>query len=216
MVEPLPLRSPDNLIWIDLEFTHLDPTHGQIMQGAMIVTRADLTPLPPPGIPPETGGLLFDVHIDGETAANASEWVRANQQAQIQRSLGPEALPVAKVEELFLAYLLATCEVADDKARRPILCGNSVHGDRNYLARYMPKLVDLLSYRLLDVSGFKELASRWCKDLEFDKNPETIQRWYPANVKVEGAVHDALFDIKGSIAELNFYREHMFVPSARG
>jgi oligoribonuclease len=209
-------RTSGNLVWIDLEFTDLDPSRGAIMQAAMIVTRPDLTPIPPPGVPPEEGGLQFAISLSEDQISTASEWVQANQKEHIEECRGPNALPVERVEELFIAYLLVCSEIPDSIRSRPLLSGNSIHGDRNYLARYMPKLIELLSYRLLDVSGFKELASRWAPKLEFNKNPETIRRWYPADVEVKGAVHDALFDIKGSIAELNFYREQMFVPSARG
>jgi len=215
MSEPLE-RTSGNLVWIDLEFTDLDPSRGAIMQAAMIVTRPDLTPIPPPGVPPEEGGLQFSISLTEEQIATASDWVKENQKEHIVECGGPNALPVERVEELFIAYLLVCSEIPDSVRSRPLLAGNSIHGDRNYLARYMPKLVDLLSYRLLDVSGFKELASRWAPKLEFNKNPETIRRWYPADVEVKGAVHDALFDIKGSIAELSFYREHMLVPTARG
>lgn len=212
--EPI-ARTAANLVWIDLEFTDLDPALGGIMQAAMIVTRPDLTPVLPPGVSPAEGGLQFTVALSPEQAERASDWVKANQKEHLERSLSPEAMPVEQVESLFIGYLLLCSEIPDSIRSRPLLAGNSVHGDRNYLARYMPKLVDLLSYRLLDVSTFKEITSRWCPALEFTKNSETIQRWFPAEVEVKGAVHDALFDIKGSIAELNFYRENLFVPQAR-
>lgn len=211
----LPERSPDNLIWIDLEFTNLDPATSFIMQAAMIVTTADLVPIPPPGVPPEVGGLLFDVHLDAAQAATASEWVRENQAEQLARSQSAEALPVGQVQELFVAYLLATCEVPEDKRSRPLLCGNSVHGDHRFIARHMPRLEDLLSFRLMDVTSFKELARRWVPQWEFKKTDGTIKTWYPGPIGLEGGAHDALYDIKGSIAELNFYRQHLFVPEAR-
>lgn len=209
-------RSPDNLIWIDLEFTNLEPTEGAIMQAAMVVTQGDLTPIPPPGIPSEVGGLLFDVQLSEAQAAGCSAWVKQNQADQLKRSQGPEAVPVAKVEELFVAYLLSQCEVPENKRIRPLLAGNSVHGDARYLAVHMPKLHDLLSFRILDVTTIKELARRWCPKLEFTKNHETIRQWYPAEIKLEGEAHDALYDIKGSIAELAFYRATLFGPAARG
>ncbi|MGE0709241.1 MAG: oligoribonuclease [Planctomycetota bacterium] len=209
-------RTLGNLIWIDLEFTDLDPSRGAIMQAAMIVTRPDLTPVPPPGIEPGEGGLQYAISLDEAQVATASDWVKEHQAEHLRRSRDPEeSLPVEKVEELFVAYLLACSEVPDAAPKRPILAGNSIHGDRNYLARYMPRLISLLSYRLLDVSTLKELASRWCPSLVFTKTSQTIGQWYPAEVKVEGEVHDALFDIKGSIAELAFYRQHLLAPVAR-
>lgn len=207
-------RTLGNLIWIDLEFTELDPSRGAIMEAAMIVTRPDLTPVPPPGIPPEVGGLRFPIALSAEQVAGASDWVKQNQKEHLARSRSEEAIPVEKVDELFVGYLLTCCEVPDAISRRPLLAGNSVHNDRAYLIRYMPRLCELLSYRLLDVSTLKELANRWHASLEFSKNPETIRQWYPAEVSLEGAVHDALFDIKGSIAELAFYRKHFLVTAS--
>ena len=72
-MDQLPTRSPDNLIWIDLEFTNLDPASAYIMQAAMIVTTADLVPIPPPGVPLEVGGLLFE---EGRRRAAAGGWRR--------------------------------------------------------------------------------------------------------------------------------------------
>ena len=214
-MDQLPTRSSDNLIWIDLEFTNLDPASAYIMQAAMIVTTADLVPIPPPGVPLEVGGLLFDVHLDAAMAATASEWVKENQAEQLKRSQSSDAVPIAQVEQLFLGYLLATCEVPDDKRTRPLLCGNSVHGDLRFIARHMPQLEQLISFRLLDVTSFKEITRRWVPQWEFKKTDATIKQWYPAPIGLEGAAHDALYDIKGSIAELNFYRHHLFVEQAR-
>lgn len=209
-------RRADNLVWIDLEFTHLDPQVGAISQAAMIVTTAELEPLPPPGIDPRIGGLLYDVRIEERHVASASVWVREHQSEQLERSLrGEDALDVQKVEELFIGYLLATSEIPDNKALRPLLAGNSVHGDFRYIKAHMPRLDELLSFRLVDVTTLKELARRWYPRLVFSKNHETIRRWYPAEVDVEGEAHDALYDIKGSIAEMCFYRQHLFVPAEK-
>ena len=170
-------RSPDNLIWIDLEFTNLDPTLGVITQAAMIVTRGDLTPIPPPGIDSAVGGLLYDIAITAEQAAACSPWVRANQQEQLARSQSDDAFPIDKVEEVFVGYLLATCVVTEGKSTRPLLSGNSVHGDYRYVKRHMPRLDELLSFRLLDVTTVKELARRWSPKLVFNKTPSTIKQW---------------------------------------
>jgi oligoribonuclease len=208
-------RSAENLIWIDLEFTNLDPTKAFIMQAAMIVTTKDLVPIPPPGVEPEVGGLLYDVQLGAEQVATASPWVKENQKEQLARSQGPDGVPVETVQDLFIAYLLHCCEVPQDKRNRPLLSGNSVHGDHGFIEHHMPRLGELLSFRLLDVTTVKELARRWCPDLEFEKNDGTIRKWYPAKVELAGQAHDALYDIKGSIAELNFYRHHVFAEAAR-
>ncbi|MCA8925181.1 MAG: hypothetical protein KDD82_25450 [Planctomycetes bacterium] len=208
-------RSAQNLVWVDLEFTNLDPSVGFIMQAAMIVTTKDLVPIPPPGFDPTVGGLLYDVSLTPGQASTASAWVRENQADQLARSQGEEALPIHQVEDLFIGYLLATCEIPDDKRQRPLLAGNSVHGDFGFIRRHMTRLEDLLSFRLLDVTSLKEIARRWLPKSEYVKNPATIKRWYPGEVELKGEVHDALFDIKASLAEANFYRHHLFVPECR-
>ena len=58
----------------------------------------------------------------------------------------------------------------------------------------MPELADYFHYRYLDVSTLKELVSRW--------KPDLLSRFKKQNT------HLALDDIKESIAELRFYREH--------
>uniref|UniRef100_A0A915MYE0 Exonuclease domain-containing protein n=1 Tax=Meloidogyne javanica TaxID=6303 RepID=A0A915MYE0_MELJA len=46
------------------------------------------------------------------------------------------------------------------------LAGNSVHYDLQFLKRYMPKFVEHLHYRIIDVSTIKELVKRWYSDSE--------------------------------------------------
>jgi oligoribonuclease len=76
------------------------------------------------------------------------------------------------------------------------MCGNSICQDRRFLARYMPDLEAFFHYRNLDVSSVKELCKRW--------RPDLIDA-----LKKEGS-HKALEDIKDSIRELQYYREHFF------
>ena len=76
------------------------------------------------------------------------------------------------------------------------MCGNSICQDRRFLARLMPELEAFFHYRNLDVSTVKELARRWVPDIYkgFSKN----------------APHVALDDIRESVRELRYYREHFF------
>lgn len=72
------------------------------------------------------------------------------------------------------------------------MCGNSVWQDRRFLDRYMPTLESFFHYRLLDVSTFKECARRWAKDVYKGHNKKSK--------------HEALSDVRESIAELQYYR----------
>ena len=218
-----------NLIWCDLEFTHLDLDRTRILQAAMLVTTPELVPVAPPaassGSPVPGGdgplagaagsleGLNFLVRLTADEAALASDWVQANQGELLTRCQeDPAALPVAEVERRMLTYLREACgvEQPDPSPRsRPLLAGNTVHKDYTVLERFMPTLVDNLSYRLVDVSGIKELRRRWYPEVpDFDK--ATQAREYLPDLSLEGSEHDALYDIKCSLAELRYYRERLF------
>ena len=77
------------------------------------------------------------------------------------------------------------------------LCGNSIGTDRRFLAAYLPEIEEYLHYRSVDVSTIKELAKRWYPDLE-------------GSAPGKASAHRALDDIKESVAELAYYREHVF------
>ncbi|KAI8579421.1 hypothetical protein K450DRAFT_242091 [Umbelopsis ramanniana AG] len=76
------------------------------------------------------------------------------------------------------------------------LAGNSVHADKRFLEKEMPKVVEHLHYRIVDVSTVKELARRWY--------PDTY------NALVKKGAHRAMGDIIESIEELQFYRQTIF------
>jgi oligoribonuclease len=103
----------------------------------------------------------------------------------------------ADAEAQTLAFINAHASAKD----RPVLAGNSIHQDRRFIRRYMPALEKRLHYRMVDVSTIKELA----------------RRWYPAIVAKQPQKHEthrALDDIRESLDELRFYRQHVFVPGA--
>ena len=207
-----------HLIWCDLEFTHLDVERTRILQAAMLVTDAELRPIPVPVAPglPEasagTEGLDLLVRLSAEEADTDSDWVKANQGELLERCQSdPEALDVAAVERRLIAYLRAACgiDTPDSNPRqRPLLAGSSVHKDYAVLERFMPGLIGHLSYRLVDVSCLKELSRRWYPDVPaFDK--DGAKDLLP-EFELEGAEHDALFDVKCSLAELRYYRARLF------
>jgi oligoribonuclease len=208
--------SPLNLFWCDMEFTDLDPARARILEVAVLVTTPELEPLPLPGGSRE--GWSCRVRITPEEAAAASDWVKANQAELLARCRDdPAALPLAEVERRLIEVLAATCGTpdagGDDRAaerhRLPLLAGNSVHKDHSFLERWMPELARRLSYRLIDVSCLKELRRRWYPLVPaFDKEA-MAQAWLP-DLVLEGAEHDALYDVKCSLAELRYYREHLF------
>jgi oligoribonuclease len=176
------LPDENNLIWIDLEMTGLDPSRDRIIEIATLVTDARLEIL--------AEGPVIAIHHDDSVLDTMDDWNR-NQHgnsgllARVRASTYDERQAEEQTLELLRRYVPA------DKS--PI-CGNSICQDRRFLARWMPRLEAWFHYRNLDVSTLKELARRWHPDMAkgFEKDSR----------------HLAMDDIRDSIAELRYYREH--------
>lgn len=172
----------DNLIWIDLEMTGLDPENDRIIEIATAVTDKHLNLL--------AEGPVHAVHQDNALLAGMDEWntEQHNASGLVERVRNSD-VDEAAAEQATLAFL---ADYVPEGASP--MCGNSICQDRRFLARYMPKLEQYFHYRHLDVSTLKELASRWAPSLSegFDKESS----------------HLAMDDIRDSIAELAYYRQH--------
>lgn len=174
--------SKTNLIWIDLEMTGLDPEVDRIIEIATLVTDANLNIL--------AEGPVIAVHQSDEQLALMDEWnVRTHTGSglvdRVKASTIDDATAAQKTIEFLQQWVPAGVS--------PI-CGNSVGQDRRFLFRYMPELEKYFHYRYLDVSTLKELARRW--------KPEILPGF-----KKQGT-HQALDDIRESVAELAYYREN--------
>lgn len=174
----------DNLIWIDLEMTGLDPDNDYIIEIATIVTDPQLNIL--------AEGPVFAIHQPDEVLDRMDEWCtnqhgRSGLTQRVKDSQVSEQEAQQKTIEFLKAYV--------DKGASP-MCGNSICQDRRFLYRHMPELEAFFHYRNLDVSSVKELAKRW--------QPEVSKGF-----KKQGS-HLALDDIRDSIGELQYYREHFF------
>ena len=173
----------NNLIWIDLEMTGLDTQADRIIEIATIVTDVNLEVL--------AEGPVIAIQQTREVMDGMDEWnTRQHGKSGLTRRVLESVHSTAYAEGETLRFL----EQWVPKGKSP-MCGNSICQDRRFMARLMPDLEDYFHYRNLDVSSLKELARRWA--------PEVYRGF-----KKESS-HLALQDIKDSIEELRFYREHL-------
>ncbi len=172
------------LIWIDLEMTGLVPETDLIIEIATLVTDAQLNII--------AEGPIFAVHQTDAALAAMDDWnQRTHGNSGLIDRVKASNLDAAEAERLTLEFL----EQYSERGASP-MCGNSICQDRRFLARYMPQLESFFHYRNLDVSTVKELAKRWAPDVAKGLNKQSS--------------HQAMDDIKDSVNELTYYREHFF------
>jgi oligoribonuclease len=175
-------QDPNNLIWIDMEMSGLDPDADKVLEVALIVTDSQLNTL--------AEGPVLVVHQPDAVFDRMDDWNKSTHaKSGLIDRVKAATLDEAEVERRLVAFLAEHVP-----ARTSPMCGNSVHQDRRFLARHMPALEAYFLYRNLDVSTLKELAKRW--------KPGIM-----AGLTKHGK-HEALADIRESIEELKYYREH--------
>jgi oligoribonuclease len=171
-----------NLIWIDLEMTGLDPEGDRIIEIATVVTDPQLNIL--------AEGPVYAIHQSDERLGQMDAWnTKQHHQSGLVERIRESTVTEIEAEQATIDFLKQFVE----KGKSP-MCGNSVCQDRRFLCRYMPGLAEFFHYRNLDVSTLKELAIRW--------RPQLLN-----GVKKQSK-HLALEDIKDSINELVYYRQH--------
>lgn len=175
------MKNNNNLIWIDLEMTGLKPETDFIIEIATIVTDSNLNIL--------AEGPVLAIRQPKSVMTSMDEWnTRQHNRSGLVKRVLESDINEAEAERQTLAFLSPFL----DKNQSP-MCGNSICQDRRFLYNYMPKLEAFFHYRNLDVSTLKELAKRWRPDL---------------SKVAKDSKHLAMDDVKDSIAEMLYYREH--------
>lgn len=176
--------SAQNLVWIDMEMTGLDPEENVVLEIATIVTDKDLNVL--------AEGPVIAIHQSDEELAKMDDWnvnthTKSGLVARVKASQHDEAKAIAETLDFIRQWV---------PERTSPLCGNSIGQDRRFMVKHMAELEAFFHYRNVDVSTIKELVRRW--------QPELLDQFK------KSGTHQALDDIRESIAELQFYRSHVF------
>ena len=180
------MAKSDNLVWIDLEMTGLDPDRCFIIEIATVITDTELNLL--------AEGPSLVVHNTEQQLESLSEWSQEHfSKSGLLDRVRASEVDVAEAEAQTLAFVREWTE-----PRQSPLCGNSVHADRHFLFRHMRTLHDHLHYRNVDVSSVKEVLKRWYPKA-FDPPPKAGK-------------HEALADIHESVRELRYYRDAFMAP----
>ncbi len=172
----------NNLVWVDMEMTGLEPDKDRVIEIATIVTDTNLNTL--------AEGPVLAIHqsrsvLDGMDEWNTTHHTRSGLVDRVLASEETEATATAKTIAFLAQWVPASASP---------MCGNTICQDRRFMARHMPQLEAFFHYRNLDVSTLKILMQRWRPEL--------------ANGVSKTAAHLALDDIRESIEEMRYYREH--------
>ena len=176
-------QSKENLVWIDLEMTGLDPEKERIIEIATLITDSQLNYIA------EGPNIIIkqpQEFLDGMDEWNQKQHGGSGLIEAVQKSSISQQVAELETLEFISKY------VSDKKSP---MCGNTVSHDRRFLVEYMPTLEAYFNYRHIDVSTIKELATRWMNE---------------AQVYEKNGAHRAMGDIKDSVEELRFYKNLIF------
>jgi oligoribonuclease len=175
-------QSDNHLIWLDMEMTGLDPERERIIEMAMIVTDSNLETV--------AESPVWVVHQSESLLGAMDEWNKGTHgKSGLIERVRASTFDEASVESAALEFVRGFVA----RGVTP-MCGNSIGQDRRFMVRYMPTLEAWFHYRNIDVSTLKELCRRW--------KPEVAKGFKKLSA------HTALADIRESIEEMKYYREH--------
>ncbi|OUW02284.1 MAG: oligoribonuclease [Betaproteobacteria bacterium TMED156] len=172
----------ENLIWVDMEMSGLDPQFCRILEVAVVVTDSSLITV--------SEGIVLAIHQNEDHLETMDDWNQTtHKRTGLIDRVKSSTINEEEAEKKIIEFLKPIAS-----ANKSPLCGNSVHQDRRFMRKYMPSFENFFHYRNLDVSTLKELCKRW--------KPELLKGF-----KKKGA-HTALADIIESVEELKYYRDN--------
>ncbi|XP_001950486.2 oligoribonuclease isoform X1 [Acyrthosiphon pisum] len=178
------MNNEHNIVWFDGEMTGLDCNHHTLIEAAIIITDKNLKVLA------ESPNII--IHQSDKVLENMEEWSKKHHGISgLTENVRKSNISIEQADQMLYEFIKPFAP----KGVCP-LAGNSIHMDRTFIRKYMPKLESHLSYRLIDVSTLKELLKRW--------KPELANE-----VPIKSGKHRALDDIKESVQELQFYKSYL-------
>ena len=175
-------QDANHLVWLDMEMTGLDPERERIIELAIVITDSQLATV--------EESPVWVLHQSEAQLAAMDDWNKATHgKSGLIERVRASTLDEAAVEVEALAIVQRYVPPQTSP-----MCGNTIGQDRRFMVRYMPRLEEWFHYRNLDVSTLKELCKRW--------KPEIAKGF------AKQSAHTALADIRESIEELKYYREH--------
>lgn len=179
-------KNQNNLVWLDMEMTGLSAEQNVILEVAIVITDSHLNVL--------AESPSFAIKQPQEELAKMDKWnVGTHTRSGLLERIETSGIELAEAEKEIIKLI----KTYIPKGISP-LCGNTIHQDRKFIVRYMPKLEEYLHYRNIDVSSVKELAKRWY--------PEIASQFKKHNK------HEALADVHESIEELKYYQKYIMLP----
>ena len=193
-------------VWFDTEYSGLELEGAVLLQVAALITDSALKRV----VPPEQDVRLA---IRLPSDCRLSPWVEEHLPDLIRECRSSDAADADRADDRLAAYVdMVAGEPDEREVQRPVLAGNSVHMDWWLARRFLPRFLSRLNYRLLDVTVLKLEWNLLHPDQKFEKeDPELVRRYFPeAALPAWQGRHDAYYDAQASVAELAFYRRHLF------
>lgn len=179
--QPMPVNQ-NHLVWLDMEMSGLDPEVCRVLEVAVVVTDAWLETV--------AEGPVLAIHQPASVLDAMDQWNRdTHGRTGLIERVRASTIDEEQASDILLDFL--STHVPGGVSP---LCGNSVHQDRRFMVKYMPRLEAFFHYRNVDVSTLKELAARWAPEVKKAFQKKTR--------------HTALADVYESIDELRHYRDH--------